>query len=216
MLGIAASSLFSDLYTGLAAQNRSRFGVSNVASSASSLSTRLAPWKAGAWSEQAQNSMQSNDRDAAFASIEKAIYWMPADAEKWAFMMQVLLYGGRFDDQLERVVQNIYGLAPNAPNLQKLIAFDGLYWWLQSNTDLRKLWLRGMQDALAYQKDEFLIAVVSKRKENKLCQYAGPSLGLDKWCQWARYVRHECSAGRLTADQRNGCQRLGFTVAASP
>lgn len=161
--------------------------------------------------------MQSRHSTAtAFVSIKNAIYWMPADAEKWALMMQLLLYSGRFDDSLKRIIENVYRLAPNAPNLQKLIAFDGLYWWSQSDADLRKLWLFGMHNALGYRKDEFLIAVVSQRKEDRLCQYAGTALGLDKWCQWARYMRQECRSNRLTADQRSGCRQLGFAAPGSP
>lgn len=215
-LAVGAVSFFADLYTSLAVQQRTKSFASPVALHAAQLATRIAPWKAKAWSEYASSASQSRETDLALSAISQAIYWAPADAEKWAVMTRILLAGGRFDRQLKLAISRITKLAPNAPQLQKQIAFEGLYLWRYGDGELHEIWLDSMRNSYRYEKDLFLLAVVQRRRENDFCRYAGKALKLDKWCEWAVYARRICSANSLTQEQRNFCLAVGFVAAKKP
>jgi hypothetical protein len=207
---IGGRAFFADLYASVAEQTMVNSSSRPVALHAAELSTAFAPWKAKGWSDYANSAYLAGETGIALAAISQGIYWMPADAEKWAVMARILIAEGRFDNSLKYAVAGITQLAPNSPRWREQLAFDGLYFWRQGDLALRKTWLNAMRDSLLYEKDRFLLAVLLARREPYFCEYTSKALNTAKWCEGATYWRRVCSADNLTRDQRAFCDVAGF------
>lgn len=216
LLIVSGARLLSDLYTGLAVHKREQLSASPVGLEAARLATQLTPWNASAWSEYSYRAAQSGNTDLAVSAISEAIFWQPADAAKWSTLAQILLHSGRVDQQLIAATSYIPFLAPNAPNLQKRLALEGVYWWPYGNERLRQIWLDTIRAVLRQQKDVFLVAIISSHQEQPFCKHLGRPLALGKWCEWTGFMRPACAKKNLPQDQKAMCKLTGFSGDSQP
>ena len=213
---LAASGLFSDLYTSLAKQRRLESAASSFTLRASELATHTAPWKSEAWFEYAISAAQVGDYELAVRGMGQSISWSSADAQKWAVMARILAMKGEFDSPMKAAITRAIDLAPNAPNWRRQIALDGTYWWRKGDADMRRMWLDSMRLSLKLDLGMFLSSVVLTHREDSFCEDVGQKLKLKSWCEWTAFARSACYQKEMHPDQRKYCDQYGFHPLRNP
>lgn len=174
------------------------------------IATRVSPWMPDLWKQRAYRAGTAWDRRQMLAFSREALRWAPADSRLWMSHVNLLVYAGIKDRNLEAALERLRQLAPASPHIHLSKALLGIQVWRHSPDFFRRETLDSARFMLQNQPRFFYRRLTDERLDFLACALVGADLDLNPWCAVMQRERQRCDLPNLEPSLLARCRVMGL------